>query len=254
MPKIGADKGKKGNEMAVSWEQLKFYIQDKKYGAYTTKDILKRVKVEKLTFFLKQGFLSSNPLDYSVMKCVISTQVKGWIRKKYLLVLDCDNFANKESVLEELRLLQIGYKVFTSSQDHYWIVTDFIGSIKKCLIIMKCIPGVDSQFIKCCETYGKIILRAFPKAGVRPQFHTTWQFQHSHLAGLWVRAFTDYWSSAIVDWLLNKQKQAIDTEQAIKKLETISNEILKTKAKEEEELKLEKLKPRRSLRIEHEQI
>jgi hypothetical protein len=227
---------------------LRFYTQTIKYGTYSQKDVLKELTVSSVYIELKKQYLTTE----QNLKCVISTQVSGWwkFRRRWILVLDCDSFSDKEKAVEELRLLSIKYKVFLSSPNKYWIVTNHIGSLRSCINFMQCIPGVDREFVACCEKFERVIIRAFPKAGYRPNLVTNYD-TFDGKANLWVNLFKSYWGgSPIVNWLINRQRDVID----LAKKETEAQLAL-MKAKEEEEEKRKKEeesrnnKPRRNLRI-----
>lgn len=226
---------------------LKFYTQSVKYGTYSQKDVLKRLSGAGIHFVLKKQYLTPE----QNLKCVVSTQISGWwkFRKRWLLVLDCDSHENKEKATEELRLLSIKYKVFMSSPNHYWVVTNYIGSFKNCLNFMQSIPGVDREFIGFCSKYKGICLRAFPKDGYRPNLSSNWDSFHGK-ASLWAEAFLKYWGgSPIVNWLISRQREVISNakKEAEKLLELKRIEEEELRKKKEEELKN---KPKRSLRLE----
>lgn len=230
--------------------KLRKYRQDISYGAYSAKDILKEVPEDQVGTALKNQYLGNK------LGIVLSSQVSGWwiFRKKWLLVLDCDSLVDKEKTLDELCLLGIKFKVIQSSPLHYWVVTNYIGSFKKCMLIMSAIPGVDKNFIEFCDKYEKIVLRVFPKEGYRP--NTAQDFDSfSGRAKLWGELLQRWWGGessgkGIVNWLITKQRGEIKKkEEEARILKTLEEEYAKAKLKEEER---RKSKARRILRIEYE--
>lgn len=141
----------------------------------------------------------------------------------YVMCLDCDNEYNMLAALRCLKLLGIGYSVVKSSEvahekkmvwgigsqgvqtvtypevvvqdnDHYWIITDFVGDIMTVTSRMSGIPGVDERHTDCSSKRETLLLRAYPKFSKIPIFPDSHSLTNK-VAIEWYEKFKNYWYS-----------------------------------------------------------
>ena len=107
----------------------------------------------------------------------------------YVMCLDCDNEMGMLVAARVLKANNIGYAIIKSSNqptplsnlgpiglahtDHFWLITDVVGSIIHVVNWMRTIPGVDSLFIDYCQRKRDVFLRAYPKNESIPIFPTS---------------------------------------------------------------------------------
>jgi hypothetical protein len=97
-------------------------------------------------------------------RVTISTEVsKRWLRRQYILAIDCDSAFDKDRAVFFLEN-QCKYEtaVIESSPDHYWIITNHVGSLSEVTKIMGQVPGADEYHTECSARTG-ILFRGTPK-------------------------------------------------------------------------------------------
>ena len=111
----------------------------------------------------------SEEFSKGVFRGLVSTQVAESNQYTlHLLALDCDSREDTEKAIRDLNVRGIGYSLIESSPFHFWIITDFIGSVSECLSVMDNIKGTHSEYITWTRRQGYLFLRAFPRNGFRP--------------------------------------------------------------------------------------
>jgi hypothetical protein len=90
---------------------------------------------------------------------------------------------------------RIEFYPIMSSKDHYWFVTDFVGSFKECIDLYSSIPGIDKKHLSMAKSRGLIQIRATPAHGstFRPKFPEKCGLKNS-LAIKWVEEFKAFHS------------------------------------------------------------
>lgn len=216
--------------------RLRFYFPDKKvtHGVYSQseKDVYVRYNITDFESALKDQYLSTD----KNMTGLIGTRIR-W--RRWALVLDCDSTEALYRATEDLHLRKIAYRIWVSSPPpamRFWVITDYVSSVRKCIKLMGQIPGVDPDYLGVCQHYKKIALRAFPKEGHRPRLLRETILYDEEEIDSWGKmrdTFGDglerWWSSEIISWIMRKQRKVIEEakrQQAIQK------------AKEAEELRI----------------
>lgn len=93
-------------------------------------------------------------------------------RSLYFMGLDCDDLQSALAAINYLEKHNIGWARIESSQDHYWIITDYIDTAPKVIDRMKYIAGVDKKFIEVCEKHNSCQFRASPRLNKIPNFES----------------------------------------------------------------------------------
>jgi len=125
---------------------------------------------------------------------------RALLKKEWLLSLDCDGIPDKDMATRHLNGTSWGqnYFVIQSSPGRFWIICDYIGSIKEVTKKLDEIPGVDPLFVNCCKDKKFLNLRGYPKNGFVPIFDDMRLLDTQHASvryRKWVRNFNYYWYS-----------------------------------------------------------
>lgn len=174
--------------------QLYFYI-DERYNStsgYLTGRLL-GINKPKLSEEFNKG----------VFRVLISTQVAE--SSLHLLALDCDSREDVGKAVQDLNVRGIGYALIESSPFHFWIITDFIGSVSECISVMNNITGTHSEYITWARRQGDLFLRAFPRNGFRPILGEISFRLSCGKAFEWFKAFSGYWHSQVIEDAINYQ-------------------------------------------------
>lgn len=121
----------------------------------------------------------------------------------HVLVLDCDSEEAYVAACRYLYLCKIGYCPIMSSPNHYWIVTDVVGSISDINNIARHIPGVDKLHVVYNDSRYYISIRAYPKKVTIdglcitcvPTFSSDNHSLTNQLSIEWLQKFKEYWNS-----------------------------------------------------------
>lgn len=117
------------------------------------------------------------------------------IADKYVLALDCDSL---DGMLAACNVIKSYYKwnyvAVMSTDNHYWVIVDKVGTVPELVAIMRKIPGVDTRYVDYVERRGYIVLRAMPKE-VMPIFPDEEVKFTNKLVRTWFREFKEHWQS-----------------------------------------------------------
>lgn len=135
----------------------------------------------------------------------------------HVLVMDCDGEDEMLAAAHWTKtILKFNYVVVASSPQRYWIVTDFVGSIKDIVHHMERTPGVDSKFIKFIEKNQRIFIRALPKMDYETKSISVPSFPENTLVHPktkeWLDDFAAYWNGPELEMM----KKSIELRAAIK--------------------------------------
>lgn len=151
--------------------------------------------------------------------------------RKWVLALDCDSEADKDVAVLELGLQKLGFKAFQSSPNHYWIITNYVASHKKCLEKMKTIPGVDPSFKHFCYGMKGIYIRAFPKNAFLPSLEIGFSPLSSKVLKF-VGLVREWFSSETPYWILFQQQKKVNE---VLRIQYEQKELEQKKIKAEDE-------------------
>lgn len=90
--------------------------------------------------------------------------------RQHVMVVDCDGMNNMLAAVRSLKLDNIAYMPIQSSPEHFWIVADYIGTIKDVVAKMRTIPGADSDHTYMASQHKAVFLRAMPRFKDSPVF------------------------------------------------------------------------------------
>ena len=168
----------------MSWKQdLDFAKETTDTSGYSSKQ---RIKAKNFKEYMPSLLSSSahyltasnhdgdyHMLSYlkDVQKHHITTIVnRALLKKEWLLPLDCDGVSDKDMATEYLDEIRQNYFVIQSSPGKFWIICDYIGSLKEVTKKLELVPGVDPLYLKCCQDKKFLNLRGYPKNGFIPVF------------------------------------------------------------------------------------
>lgn len=116
------------------------------------------------------ALVAERPTGYMSMSTCIS---KWWVPcrfKSHVMVLDCDSMPGMLASARSLKLDNIGYVPVQSSPEHYWLVTNYVGTLQKILTKMAGIPGIDMRHRAMAKKHQNLHIRAMPRATDMPLF------------------------------------------------------------------------------------
>jgi hypothetical protein len=198
----------------------------------------------KSEFITSEGIAPTQGTGMSMLQGTIGTKI-GF--RKWILALDCDSPEARSQAQEDLESRTTGYVTFESSPGHYWIIVDYVGSLKKCLWKMGTIPGVDPQYKTYCKNMKGIFLRSWTKAGVTPfRLGSSVYSSRRRKVDDWCRLFYDWFEQPTILWIEQQQRAKLLTQSTLASVQVQEQNI-----KSEEVVVNEKPQPRfRLLRIE----
>jgi hypothetical protein len=133
-------------------------------------------------------------------RTIISTQCtqKFWSDNLHVLAVDCDSVEAKDKAVNQLSL-QYAVDVVESSPEHFWVITDQVGTWKETALSLQRVDGADKDFVSISLAHQKITFRAFPKQIDFSQIHAyprmgTKVF-HAGLSRDWLTLFRAYYTS-----------------------------------------------------------
>lgn len=116
----------------------------------------KRKKIKSLDALLSTKLRSAAAL--------VTTDIGRWPRKQCVLVLDCDNQENLLAATHWIKTeLGLGYAPINSSPGRFWVVTDYVGPVRKAVEMLLQIPGVDEKFTTFVSLTHRFWLRCHPR-------------------------------------------------------------------------------------------
>jgi len=89
---------------------------------------------------------------------------------RWFMALDCDSLENLTAAVHLLKHDKIGHAVIHSSEGRYWVITDFVGTIKEVLVKMGQMPGLDQKYLQFCSRHQTVSIRALPRKPDEIQF------------------------------------------------------------------------------------
>lgn len=139
----------------------------------------------------------TDTVAYKILGCVntcISSSLFPW-KKKHFPVIDCDSTDAVLAATYDLGERGFRYAVIESSNDHFWIIVDFVGSLSKVIKIMEITPGIDSEYVRYCRKRKAIYVRAASTSGRIPSFLES--IDPIKNAGIkkWIREFQELYES-----------------------------------------------------------
>lgn len=156
-------------------DPLEYYQQYEKSSSYGPET---KMDVCNLTLFRHWISATAKDTKWDEIPATVSTRIPyptksiwNWFhRRLHILVLDCDSLEEMYAAVKVLKRDNIPWAGIESSPDHFWIITDKVGTFKEILPILKSIPGVDKRYVKATETWKRLHLRAIPRKNSRPKF------------------------------------------------------------------------------------
>ena len=159
----------------MSHDVLEYYQQYKQFSAYGPE-----TKMRMCNLILFRHWISATAKDtkWNEIPATVSTRLpytaksilNPFHRRLHILVLDCDSLDEMYAAVRVLKRDSIPWAGIESSPDHFWIITDIIGTFKEIFLILEAFPGVDSNYIKAAKNWKRLHLRAIPRKDSRPKF------------------------------------------------------------------------------------
>lgn len=147
---------------------MQFYVQYEYFTGYGS--VMKRKKVSKEQFIWSA--LSNSAIGDKDLLGIVTTNIdreklgfNNFFRDRNLhfMGLDCDSFEDVTCAILHLDEHKINWARIDSGNDkHYWLITDYVGTIDDILKKMSCIVGVDPAYVDVCRAYRSCIFRATP--------------------------------------------------------------------------------------------
>jgi len=91
--------------------------------------------------------------------------------RTHFLALDCDSQEDMIAAAACLKRDNINWIPIESSDNHFWLITDFIGSSKEIVDKIQTIVGVDRQYVELTTSNGICFMRATPTVGKVPKIN-----------------------------------------------------------------------------------
>lgn len=172
---------------------MKYYTESENYFSYSTHSKYRRRSFQSLMTSLRM---------HKTCAAFVSTAVyRRFFMQQYIMVLDCDSIEESICAIHCLKTIyHIDYCTIQSSPGKFWIVTDYIGSAKNIVNLMRQIPGVDEKFVDKCYDQGMVTLRAMPKSDIYPEipiFPDQIELSSPHIRR-WVNELKAYWENPIL--------------------------------------------------------
>lgn len=160
----------------MSQDPLEYYQQYEKTGLYGGTET--KMTICNLMLFRHWISATAKDMKWDEIPATVSTRLPHPVssiwnrfrRRLHILVLDCDSLEEMYAAVRVLKRDNIPWVGIESSPDHFWIITDIVGTFKEIFPILKAIPGVDSRYVKATETWKRLHLRAISRKNSRPKF------------------------------------------------------------------------------------
>lgn len=155
---------------------LEYHKQKTFSGSYNTTIILPYVKSldqfrQWISTTAKKHGINEVPATVSTCLPYPTRSLLNFFRKRLqILVLDCDDLESMYAAVRILKRDNIQWAGIESSPDHFWIITDKIGTFSELLQILEAIPGVDPDYVKFTKVYERFHLRAISNSAGSPKF------------------------------------------------------------------------------------
>lgn len=221
--------------------KLKLYMKKVRYSGYGDQlKYIKNIKNEALFLsLLKDQYLSweftisTVTGMFTIPVFAIPSHMEGSMRgvisskigfRKWVMVLDCDSINNRDEAIIELQDNGIRYRIIESSPNKFWIITNFVGTVKNCCDKMGTIPGVDREYLASCRNQKLIAVRAFPKAGFVPVevFGLSSRMNEVAISIISPSGWLDFFNKLVswfskpdFMWLVNKQNSLLNRAQSL---------------------------------------
>lgn len=128
----------------------------------------------------------------TITKIWTSTEVKYGKETHHVMVLDCDSEANMIAALRYLFLKKIGCCAVQSSEGHYWVVTDRVGTLAEVMAVMKRVPGADSAHVEISNHKRFISIRAHSREWKLPVFPDNYHRLTNPVSIKWMEELKSY--------------------------------------------------------------
>jgi len=127
-------------------------------------------KIDRNTAFESLRTRASTGRAFSIW---IDTSFKASIlRTKHVMVVDCDNETGMIAAAHIIKsVFQKEYEIVQSSEGHFWLITDIVGTFNNVMKYFDLIVGVDPKYSYFTKQRERFHLRLHPKNNSIPQFH-----------------------------------------------------------------------------------
>lgn len=133
---------------------------------------------------------------------LISQTGRGW--KTHMMILDLDSEDAKDQAIWDIDQRGHSWCLYQSSPDSFWLFVDVYGTVAELLKICKEIPGVDRDYLGLVKNRGFFTIRAYPRAGVVPEFVESSNKPGSERMQSWIQQFNAYWTSEDMEWIITQ--------------------------------------------------